>query len=170
MRAISIAVLLLLGCWFATPRVQAASPEVGQQAPAFSGHGVNATRLRFDPDQRDKPALILFWATWCPYCKALMPALQSLLDEVGQQRLDVYAVDVFEDGQLDPAAELKARHQAFTLVLAGDAIAADYGVLGTPGLFLVGRDGRIQYVRPNGASPVQVRASLLALLQAPTKP
>src|SRR3546814_9228256 len=33
-----------------------------------------------------RPTVVLFWATWCPYCKALMPHLQSMLDEYGNDR------------------------------------------------------------------------------------
>ncbi len=161
--------LLLLLAITAAPAL--ASPTIGESAPGFVGKGVGDRSVRFDPTSRERPALVLFWATWCPYCKALMPHLQTVLDTVGSDRLDVYAVAIFEDGELDPAAELKARGQTFTLVLEGEGIAADYGVIGTPGLFLVGRNGKVQWFRANGADPAIVERELLQRLkQAPLDP
>lgn len=160
---------LLFAVAFGAPAL--ASPAIGEPAPGFVGQGVGDRSVRFDPASRERPALVLFWATWCPYCKALMPHLQTVLDTVGSDRLDVYAVDIFEDGELDPAAELKARGQTFTLVLEGEGIAADYGVIGTPGLFLVGSDGKVQWFRANGADPAIVERELLQLLNpAPRDP
>jgi len=26
----------------------------------------------------EQPVILLFWATWCPYCKSLMPHIQSV--------------------------------------------------------------------------------------------
>jgi thiol-disulfide isomerase/thioredoxin len=140
-----------------------------QPAPAWEGKGADGATIRFDPQHRQRPALLLFWATWCPYCKALMPYLQKVYDAAGRDHLDVYAIDIKdEDG--DPVAELKERGQTFTLVRDGDAIADLYGVKGTPGLFLVDRSGAIVYKRSGGDAPEKVEAALREKLSLPAKP
>lgn len=99
-----------------------------------------------------------------------MPHVQRVLDDVGPRALDVYALDILEEDGADPAAELRARGQTFTLVTPADSVAVQYGVVGTPTLLLVGRDGRVAYIRSGGASPDQVEADLRAhLAAAPAK-
>ena len=135
-----------------------------ERAIAWEGKGAAGETIRFDPDHRDKPALLLFWATWCPYCEALMPHLQKVYDAAGRGHLDVYAIDIKDDG--DPVAALKERKQTFTLVRDGDAIADRYHVKGTPGLFLVDAKGNIIY-HPNSAEPIAVETALRQKLNLP---
>ena len=130
------------------------------RASAWQGLGVNGRPIHFDPGTRHRPAILLFWATWCPYCKALMPYIQKVLDAAGREQLDVYAIDIKEDDDADPAAELRARKLSFTLVRNGDAIADQYAVTGTPGLFLVDAQGNIVYKRVGGDTPEKVEAAL----------
>jgi thiol-disulfide isomerase/thioredoxin len=139
-----------------------------QAAPGWEGKGADGRVVRFDPQHRQRPALLLFWATWCPYCKALMPYLQKVYDAAGEDKLDVYAIDIKdEDG--DPVAELKERGNTFTLVREGDAIAGLYGVKGTPGLFLVDANGTVIYKRSGGDAPEKVEAALREKLGLPEK-
>jgi cytochrome c biogenesis protein CcmG/thiol:disulfide interchange protein DsbE len=140
-----------------------------QPVPAWEGKGADGQAIHFDPQHLQRPALLLFWATWCPYCKALMPYLQKVYDAAGKDKLDVYAID-FKDEDGDPVAELKERGNTFTLVRDGDAIAASYGVKGTPGLFLVGRSGEIIYKRNGGDAPEKVEAALREKLGLPGTP
>jgi hypothetical protein len=49
----------------------------------------------------------------------------------------------------------------------GDAIAALYGVKGTPGLFLVGTNGEVIYKRSGGDAPEKVEAALREKLALP---
>ena len=134
------------------------------RAIAWEGKGVDGKTIRFDPDHRDRPAILLFWATWCPYCEALMPHLQKVYDAAGKKHLDVYAIDIKDDG--DPVATLKKRHQTFTLVRDGDAIADLYHVKGTPGLFLVDAKGNIIY-HPASSEPNAVESALREKLNLP---
>jgi cytochrome c biogenesis protein CcmG, thiol:disulfide interchange protein DsbE len=136
------------------------------RAQAWTGKGVDGATIAFDPAQRDKPAILLFWATWCPYCEKLMPSLQQVYEAAGTTNLDVYAIDIKEDG--DPVAALKERGQTFTLVRDGDAIADRYGVKGTPGLFLIDAQGNVIY-HPNTSDPATVEAALREKLHLPPK-
>lgn len=152
MRTIS---LLLAG--FLAACTLAAAQDVKHALP-FDGRGASGEAIRFDPDHLQRPAILLFWATWCPYCKALMPHIQSVYDAAGGQRLDVFAIDIKDDG--DPVAELKERHQTFTLVRDGDDIAERYAIKGTPGLLLVDIHGDIVYRRVGGDAPEAVESAL----------
>ena len=136
-----------------------------ERAVAWQGHDADGKPVIFDPQHLQRPALLLFWATWCPYCEALMPHLQKVYDVAGRSHLDVYAIDIKDDG--DPVATLRERRLTFTLVRDGDPIAALYGVKGTPGLFLVDVRGNIVYQRSGGDAPEKVEAALRQKLDLP---
>lgn len=83
-----------------------------------------------------------FWATWCPYCKQLMPHLQSIKDEYGDE-INIYAINIKENG--NPVEYLENNGFDFLLLLEGDDVAEQYNVTGTPGLILVDRDGQSRF-------------------------
>ena len=134
-------------------------------AIAWQGKTENGSAIHFDPQRLKRPAILLFWATWCPYCEALMPYVQKVYDAAGRDKLDVYAIDIKEDG--DPVKTLRERKITFTLVRDGDPIAEKYGVKGTPGLFLVDTRGEIIYQRKGGDEPAQVETALREKLGLP---
>jgi len=129
-------------------------------APAWQGKGADGRSIAFEPQRLQRPAILFFWATWCPYCEALMPFIEKVYAAAGKDKLDVYAIDIKEEADADPVATLRERKVHFTLVRDGDAIAVLYGVKGTPGLFLVDRGGEIIYQRRGGDEPAQVEAAL----------
>jgi len=91
---------------------------------------------------REKPQIVLFWATWCPYCKALMPHLQSIKMEYGDA-LDVLAVTIHENG--NPSKVIRKGGYDFTLLVDGDEVAARYGITGTPGLLIIDTRRKIRF-------------------------
>lgn len=113
-------------------------PRIDWRPPAFELADTAGETFRF-PDDLDGPAIVLFWATWCPYCKALMPHLQSIVEE-SDGAIEVLALNFRDDG--DPATFLAEYGYDFRLFPASDAVAQSWGVKGTPGLFLVDGAGR----------------------------
>jgi thiol-disulfide isomerase/thioredoxin len=91
---------------------------------------------------KNKPQIILFWATWCPYCKALMPHLQSVLLEYGDE-VGILAVNIKEDG--DPVSRFEDAGFDFTLLLDGDAVADEYDIIGVPGVIIVDTRRQIRF-------------------------
>lgn len=94
-----------------------------------------------------RPTVVLFWASWCPYCKALMPHLQSLLEEFGSERVEVVAVNLWEENPEDWRPDYLAAGYDFRVLLRGEEAAKDWKVSATPGLFLVGAGGEVLFDR-----------------------
>jgi len=91
---------------------------------------------------QEQTTVIRFWATWCPYCKALMPHLQSIRLEYGES-VRILAVSIKEDG--DPVEFVASAGYDFTVLPDGDAVADLYDVRGTPGVFVIDQELAIRF-------------------------
>ncbi len=94
------------------------------------------------PSRQPGVDVYLFWASWCPYCKALMPHLQSIQIEYGDD-VRVYALQIRDDE--DPVAFMEEYGYNFVLLPKADAVMEPYGVRSTPAVVLVGQNGRIHF-------------------------
>ncbi len=91
----------------------------------------------------ERPTILFFWATWCPYCKALMPHLQSIRLEYGD-RVEIVALTIRDDDG-DPIGYVRNAGYDFTLIVDGDAIAAQNDVHGTPGVLILNPDREVEF-------------------------
>lgn len=94
------------------------------------------------PADQEGIGIYLFWASWCPYCRALMPHIQSIRDQHGG-KVTVYALN-FRD-EKDPRIMVAEKGFDFIVFPDADEVAADWGVHGTPGLFIVDESGRVRF-------------------------
>lgn len=112
-----------------------------EKAPSISMDSATGETVIL-PREHDGVDLYLFWATWCPYCQRLMPHIQSLEDEYGDD-ITVFAINFRDDG--DPQGYVEERGFQFTLIPDGGEVAKAYDMHGTPGLVLVDGDGDIRF-------------------------
>lgn len=136
-----LAILILLTTAIASGPAAGEATEPGAfdwQPPAFTAKTAAGEPFHY-PDDLQGPTIVFFWATWCPYCKALMPQLQSIVDEYDYE-VRVLAINFREDE--DPAEFLEEYGYEFLLLPGADEVAASWGVKATPGLFLADRSGR----------------------------
>ncbi len=115
------------------------------EAPEFTlkdadGHEVSLS------DYRGKALILHFWATWCPYCKALQPGLDKLYKKYQADGLELLAISWWEDEGVHPQKELQERGHSFLTLLNGDEVAKLYGVKGNPTTFYIDRNGQVLWV------------------------
>jgi thiol-disulfide isomerase/thioredoxin len=160
--AYAIAVTAIMTLSLLAASVSAGDADDRELVPDWTLQGADGTPLNFYQHSADRPAVILFWATWCPYCRQLMPHLEKLRQEFAPAGVNFYALDIWEDG--DPVAYMKENGYGFHLLLNGDEVAKTYGVKGTPGLFVVDANRAVLYVRKSGTSPTRVESDLRFVL------
>lgn len=134
LRFLLIFVCLLSGAAFATE---------ARLAPDFTLESLSGESVTLSHVAAEQPVILLFWATWCPYCKALMPHIQSIRLEHGD-KVRVLAVH-FRDDKGDPVAFIGNTGYDFTVLPDGNDVAKLFEVWGTPGLLIIDRDRNIHF-------------------------
>ncbi|MDH3620995.1 MAG: TlpA family protein disulfide reductase [Gammaproteobacteria bacterium] len=114
-------------------------------APDWTLESTSGETVTLSEVAAEQPVIMLFWATWCPYCKALMPHIQSIRLEYGDQ-IRVLAVH-FRDDNGDPVAFMENAAYDFTVLPDGDEVAELNGAWGTPAVLIVDRDMIVRFDR-----------------------
>lgn len=143
---------------------------VGGTAPDWTLQTNQSESLEYYKDSEDKVSVIIFWATWCPYCATLMPQMEVVYRKFRSKGVKFYAIDIYEDGKIDPVKYFEDRKFTYTMLMDGDELAKEFGVNGTPAVYVIGKDKKIVYKRPAGVSDVMVKQNVsLRIKQALAK-
>ena len=132
--------------------------DIGDTAPDWALKNGSGSETAYYRDSADQVTVLLYWATWCPYCQKLMPHLQQVADQYQGQPVVFYAMNIKEDG--DPAKYLKDSGFSFELILNAEQTMDAYGVRGTPSLFVVDRHHKVIYRRIPDTSDEAVKAAV----------
>ena len=94
---------------------------------------------------KGKKALLVFSATWCPYCVAEIPDLNAFYDK--HQDKDVKLINVDIQESIAKVTAFAEKHKIkYTVVLDADGkVAGKYEVYGIPTIILIDEDGIIKY-------------------------
>jgi thiol-disulfide isomerase/thioredoxin len=159
--------LITLGCLLALAAC-GGDTELGQgdRAPRFSATTFDGRDVNFPELIDGKPTVVVFWATWCSYCRAFMPELRAIHERYGAERINILTINAKEDGAEDPATYIANLGFPTIAVKDGDAIAADYDVEFIPGLMIVDSDGVVAWRRawtdlPAGAAIATAWATIV---------
>lgn len=125
-----------------------AAVEQGELAPPWTARDFGGHAVDFPAVTQGKPAVVVFWATWCPYCKAFMPHLRTIEADYAKQGVKVVVINAKEDGRGDPRADLAGLGFSPIAIENGDEIAKAYGIQYIPGLLIVDGKGKVAYRRP----------------------
>jgi cytochrome c biogenesis protein CcmG, thiol:disulfide interchange protein DsbE len=168
------ALILALGAvwvWASRANLQVTSgggipaPVQGFQAPDFELKSLQGESVQLST-LRGRPVLISLWASWCPPCKAEMPAFEKIYRQYADQGFTVLAVDASnQDSLADAQAFVQANGLTFPVLLDSDGhVSALYNLRSLPTSFFISGDGVIREVvvgGPISEAGLQIRVEQL---------
>ena len=151
--AVAALLVLLCGAALAGPErplsgagAAAAAPGAGSDLPAdFTLPDLEGRAVTLGPFLGKTPVLLVFWATWCPECKAAIPEINALTTGPLAGKLQIFGLD-FRESREKVALAVTSRGIRYPVLLdeRGQAARA-YGVVGIPTYILIDRKGNIAW-------------------------
>ncbi len=147
-----IPALLLTSSCGTPPQEQGPEPEPRVAAPKdaadFTLTSLNGESIGLSQFRGKKSVLLVFGATWCPYCVQEVPELKEIYNAYNDGEIKVLYVDVQESRET--VASFVEKHSIpYTVLLDADSsVARDYGVRGIPHQVMIAKDGSILYEGP----------------------
>ncbi|MCH7610416.1 MAG: TlpA family protein disulfide reductase [Chloroflexi bacterium] len=169
-----LGVVVLGAIWIAVSQVPASattggaipSPREGFLAPDFTLETLQGETVTLS-DLRGKAVVVNLWASWCPPCRAEMPALQAAYEADRGRGLEILAVDMtYQDTEQDALRFIEEFGLTFTIPMDRDGtVARQYLLRALPSTFFVGPDGVITKVVIGGPmSEATIRTNVQAML------
>lgn len=150
----------------AEPAVAAVSaemaPEVGKLAPTFTLATPDGTPVSL-ASLRGQVVLVNFWATWCPPCRAEMPAIQAAYAQYRARGFTVVAVTANEQPE-SVTSFFAERGLSFAALLDDGRVHAAYRASGLPSSFFVDRQGVVRAVYRGAMSDAVITGEVERLL------
>ena len=119
----------------------------GTQAPDFALQDINGKTFKLS-DFQGRKVVLVFWASWCPDCRAEVPQLKAMHAAANPEK--VAFVSVSFDRTLEALQNFVNENylpgvQLFDPAGKKDSkVAADYGVKWIPSLYLIDETGKVQ--------------------------
>lgn len=145
--AVSSIACALLG----TPaRAQDGGITLGAHAPSAAVRSLDGKSIQLSSVVGPGPALIEFWATWCPNCKELEPTLAAAQQKYSQVRFVTVAVAINES--FERVQKHVAAHKTPGVVVydADGSAASAYDAPATSYVVVIDRTGRVVYTGVGG--------------------
>jgi cytochrome c biogenesis protein CcmG, thiol:disulfide interchange protein DsbE len=171
----SLVVLMMAVTWtagtavWAIPDIQdeAQQPRPGFYAPDFELLSPEGIPVRLS-DLRGQPVILNLWASWCPPCKAEMPALENVHRQYERDGLVVLGVNMtYQDSASRAVQFLLEEGLTFPVVMDTDgSVGRRYQMRALPTTFFIARDGMIHSLEVGGPLPeAMLRAKAIELLE-----
>jgi len=123
------------------------APQAGFAAPDFTlktpaGEEYTLSELK------GNAVLVNLWATWCPPCRAEMPAIEKMYQEYKDQGLIVLAINMtYQDDPANVAPFIQEYGLTFPVLLEETGeVGAAYQLRSLPSTYFINRAGIIQEV------------------------
>lgn len=142
-KLIVVATIILMSLTLVASAALAKAPLV---APDFTLQDTHQDEITLSSYKKDnKPVLLFFWTTWCPFCQKELPVLKDMYSGLVKDGVEVLSINIGEDPN-KVIDFVKPYRLPFRVLLDKDTTASNaYKLVGVPSYVLVGKNGDIVF-------------------------
>jgi peroxiredoxin len=125
--------------------------QINSIAPDFTTEDLLDNQISLSDYRNQKPVLLIFWATWCSFCKKELPDLK----EFTQKYQSEIQVIVLPSGEVKSTIVDYVKKEEINFMVLLDEqrkVWDSYLVRGTPNHFLINKEGKITTLWPGLAT------------------
>jgi len=154
----------LLGAYLASRSAAPSPTAIGNPAPDFSIADLDGNPIHL-ADLHGRPVIVNFWASWCGPCVEEFPLLREAAARHADDGLVV--IGIVWDDRSEAARDFMARNGATWAAAMdpGQRVSRDYGILGPPETYFIGRDGIIRGRQIGQISAASLDEKLTAIIE-----
>jgi thiol-disulfide isomerase/thioredoxin len=121
--------------------------QVGNRAPDFALKDLDGKDVKLS-DFQGKIVMINFWAVWCGPCKDELPFIQAISDSWSGKGVQVLAIAVKENEQLDTVQQYITQNSyTFQVLFDSQGINSVYNATYLPTTFFIDKEGIIKKIQ-----------------------
>ena len=121
--------------------------EKGQLAPDFTVTTIDGKHVRLSQfREENKPVLLYFWATWCPFCRRDFSIVKNIYPKYAD-KITFLAIDLDTSETADIIQQYKNAMglDGIDFALGNGRVLSDYQITHTTTKYAIGKDGLILY-------------------------
>ncbi len=118
----------------------------GQTPPDFIIKTIDGKEIRLSEFKGNKPVLLYFWASWCPYCKQDLGIAKDIFPNYADKAAFI-AIDLDLNENADLIRKYKEKMGLRNIEFAegNKRILSDYSIIYTTTKYAIGKNGEIIY-------------------------
>lgn len=117
----------------------------GGKAPDFTLMNLKDKPVSLNSFRGNKAVLLVFWATWCPFCREEIPELKKIYSKYNPKGLEILAVSLRESKEKLSSFAKKEGINYPVLIDPDGKVGNAYGVVGIPTNVIIDKQGIIQF-------------------------
>lgn len=118
----------------------------GDIPPDFSITTIDGKQYRLSEFRNERPVLLYFWASWCPYCKQDLNIVKEIYPKYADKvKFIAIDLDTYENADLIRKYGEKLGLIGVDFAEADIKILSDYAITRTTTKYAIGKDGIILY-------------------------
>ncbi len=122
-----------------------ASAETEYLAQDFNLEDIKGNSVSLSSYQDKEAVILLFWTTWCPYCRKELKNLNGMYKELKNEGFEVLAVNFAETLQKVDSFAKDYQLGYRVLLDKNGSVTSSYGIVGIPFYIIIDKKGIVRF-------------------------